>query len=629
SEIKQFFKPVRIKDAKILKRGVAVVYFKSQEDLNTSLQKHGDIHGSTVAICPYENDLFFEAPKSGNDKPTWDSVPVDQLRNEIKEARSFFTGRLFLRNLSYDCTEADLLELFSPFGTVSEVHLSYDPILRRSRGFAFVTFLFPADAVSAFNKLDKQKFKNRLLHILPGKENKSHPKHLQKTTLEESAPPVDEDGDQATMSEFQKNKLAELKATSSVSHNWNTLFINPDAVSTYLAAKFGVSKEQILDSTGKESAAVRLAHGEAQLVHEIREFLLREGVRLDLLERETPSRRRDKLESQAASTHRQLSGTAFIIKNLPVATSEPEVRDLIHRLTRSGAQQLETPRRVILPPLGITAIVEYAVPQIARLAYKALSYEPYKDNVLFLQWAPDGILSPKPKVTEKETGEGDAGNDDVGDEGEAVQPSDTTTVATMKRKKSKKWVQHRDGSSEQPEEATHNFADLISTENADDAEADVFEAVAPSASEREATSKRSKKRQRTDQDEEFAIVKKPARSASTNFKQDSEDSESVAEKSVGTATVTPAKATTDVKRNRVILVRNVAFQASRSELTALFKPIGGLVKVRMPQKPSGGHRGFAFVEFATEDQAESAINSFGVDTHLFGRRLNIEYAKAV
>lgn len=105
--------------------------------------------------------------------------------------------------------------------------------------------------------------------------------------------------------------------------------------------------------------------------------------------------------------------------------------------------------------------------------------------------------------------------------------------------------------------------------------------------------------------------------------------------------------------SRVIIVRNVAFQASQSEVTALFKPIGGLVKVRMPQKPSGGHRGFAFVEFASEDQAkvgafirrftppywlvwftvcacvfQSALETFGVDTHFMGRRLNIEYAKS-
>lgn len=73
----------------------------------------------------------------------------------------------------------------------------------------------------------------------------------------------------------------------------------------------------------------------------------------------------------------------------------------------------------------------------------------------------------------------------------------------------------------------------------------------------------------------------------------------------------------------------------------------------MPKKPSGGHRGFAFVEFASEDQAkvcdkfittymfsvgniyntsfffQSAMATFGTDSHFMGRRLNIEYAKSL
>ncbi|KAL5971654.1 putative RNA-binding protein 19, partial [Taenia solium] len=135
--------------------------------------------------------------------------------------------------------------------------------------------------------------------------------------------------------------------------------------------------EQLLDATGKESAAVRIAHGEAQLVHEVRDYLQRQGVRLDLLTSASALRgRRDRAESQAASTHRQVSGSVFLIKNLPVGTTEEDVSKILHRLTRKGTHSLDAPRRIVVPPLGITAIVEYAMPQIARLAYKALAYEP-------------------------------------------------------------------------------------------------------------------------------------------------------------------------------------------------------------------------------------------------------------
>ena len=137
-------------------------------------------------------------------------------------------------------------------------------------------------------------------------------------------------------------------------------------------------KEHLLDPTSKESAAVRLAHGEAQLVHEIRDFLKRQGVRLDLLtpSDSLPNGRRDKAESKSAVTHRQLSGQVFLVKNLPVGTTEEDVASLLRRMTRKGAHSLDPPKRILVPPLGITAIVEYAVPQIARLAYKAIAYEP-------------------------------------------------------------------------------------------------------------------------------------------------------------------------------------------------------------------------------------------------------------
>lgn len=42
-------------------------------------------------------------------------------------------GRLFVRNLPYTATEADLSELFGQFGDVSEVHLVLDRETRKSK----------------------------------------------------------------------------------------------------------------------------------------------------------------------------------------------------------------------------------------------------------------------------------------------------------------------------------------------------------------------------------------------------------------------------------------------------------------------------------------------------------------
>ncbi|KAL5105107.1 putative RNA-binding protein 19 [Taenia crassiceps] len=668
SEIKEFFKPVRVKDAKVLKRGVAVVYFRSKKDLDTSLQKRGAIHGTEIAVIPYEDELFIDTPKLDVSKPVWDTVPVEKLRSEIKE-----TGRLFVRNLAYDCTEAELLELFSSFGTVSEIHLSFDRKLQRSKGFAFVTYLFPDEAVVAFNKLDKYKFKNRLLHVLPGKLREVDAENGNGGDEKVALDDYEREVDRAIMSEFQKKRHAELKSMASVSHNWNTLFVNADAVATYLSARFGVSKEQLLDATGKESAAVRIAHGEAQLVHEIRDYLQRQGVRLDLLTPASASQgRRDKAESKIASTHRQASGSVFLIKNLPVGTTEEDVSRMLHRLTRKGAHSLDAPRRIVVPPLGITAIVEYAMPQIARLAYKALAYEPYNDNILYVQWAPEGIFSPPPPplTPESRLEDGEAGHgkeelqrksDEPSREDakakfvdlidvDVVEEPDDVDVDVVEKEEDSSHLRDSDTRGGGREDADgvktveeggikalkrqkHNRAeteDAVDTVHQDKIsyrkkrktmmQGGVEAVDAKVDADIDGISSSSKKLEQTE-NEEFSLIRKPAAVAVS------------AALSVGKLPLKSQKKALKQKKEekehgRTILVRNVAFQASQSEVVALFKPIGGLVKVRMPQKPSGGHRGFAFVEFATHDQAKSALETFGVDTHLMGRRLNIEYARS-
>merc|ERR1719228_133822 len=79
------------------------------------------------------------------------------------------SGRLFLRNLSYSVTEDDLEALFKPFGPTAELHLPIDRVTKQVKGFAFVTFVIPENAVQAFTKLDGTTFQGRLLHIIAAK----------------------------------------------------------------------------------------------------------------------------------------------------------------------------------------------------------------------------------------------------------------------------------------------------------------------------------------------------------------------------------------------------------------------------------------------------------------------------
>jgi len=74
-----------------------------------------------------------------------------------------------------------------------------------------------------------------------------------------------------------------------------------------------------------------------------------------------------------------------------------------------------------------------------------------------------------------------------------------------------------------------------------------------------------------------------------------------------------------------LVVRNVAFEATRRDVQKLFNPFGVLKSCRLPKKFDGAHRGFAFAELSTKREASAALEALR-GTHLYGRRLTVERA---
>ena len=87
-----------------------------------------------------------------------------------------------------------------------------------------------------------------------------------------------------------------------------------------------------------------------------------------------------------------------------------------------------------------------------------------------------------------------------------------------------------------------------------------------------------------------------------------------------------ARAEDDGEKRTKLLVRNVPFEASRSELRELFGSFGQLKSLRQPKKFDGTSRGFAFVEYVSSDDAKTAFKALA-STHLLGRKLVVEYVK--
>jgi len=88
-----------------------------------------------------------------------------------------------------------------------------------------------------------------------------------------------------------------------------------------------------------------------------------------------------------------------------------------------------------------------------------------------------------------------------------------------------------------------------------------------------------------------------------------------------------SKADNDDVLSTKLMVKNLAFECTVDEVRDMFKPYGTLKKVRLPKKANSvNHRGFGFVEFLTKQEAKQAFKALQ-NTHLYGRRLVIEYAK--
>jgi cold-inducible RNA-binding protein len=83
--------------------------------------------------------------------------------------------RLFVGNLSYEATEAELREHFSSIGPVSYCYLPTDRETGRPRGFAFVEFANDSHAQDAISRLNNQLFRGRPLAVKEAQPRESRP----------------------------------------------------------------------------------------------------------------------------------------------------------------------------------------------------------------------------------------------------------------------------------------------------------------------------------------------------------------------------------------------------------------------------------------------------------------------
>ena len=79
------------------------------------------------------------------------------------------------------------------------------------------------------------------------------------------------------------------------------------------------------------------------------------------------------------------------------------------------------------------------------------------------------------------------------------------------------------------------------------------------------------------------------------------------------------------KNQSTVFIGNLPFSTTEDELKRLFDKFGTIVKIHIPtNRETGQPRGFAFLEFSTEDAAQSALANDGTEVN--GRNMKVSIA---
>jgi len=84
-------------------------------------------------------------------------------------------SRLFVGNLAYQTLENDLQEYFSQAGVVTSVNLMMDKFTGKSRGFAFIEFSTPEEAINAVEMFHSKEFQGRTLTVNVARPKEDRP----------------------------------------------------------------------------------------------------------------------------------------------------------------------------------------------------------------------------------------------------------------------------------------------------------------------------------------------------------------------------------------------------------------------------------------------------------------------
>lgn len=429
-----------------------------------------------------------------------------------------------------------------------------------------------AAAAEAFHNVDGEPFQGRLLHILPAAAKRD--KKLDEFEIAKLP--------------LKKQRLIKKKAeATSSAFNWNSLYMNQDAVNSSIADRLGVSKSELLDPTSAD-AGVKQAIAETSVIQETKAYFANNNVDLNAFKK------------------RERGDTTILVKNFTYGTSIDEIRKMF--------EEFGSVIRVLMPPSATIAIVEFSQAPQARAAFASLAYRRMKDSVIYLEKAPKDLFTQAASVEIK----------NVTNDAKSTSIDAKLSVSDLLGPES----------AQTGADTSTLFVRNLSFNTTSDRLTETFKPLDGFMSARVNTKTDPKKPGQV-LSMGFGFLefrsKAQAQAALKVMDGHSLDGHNLTIKASHRGVDAAEERRKEERAKKMagkrtkIIVKNLPFEASKKDIRTLFGTYGQLRSVRVPKKFDNTARGFAFAEFVTAREAENAIEALK-DTHLLGRRLVIEFA---
>eukprot|EP01027_Heterolobosea_sp_BB2_P019065 GEZU01026783.1.p1 GENE.GEZU01026783.1~~GEZU01026783.1.p1 ORF type:complete len:403 (+),score=161.32 GEZU01026783.1:114-1322(+) len=374
---------------------------------------------------------------------------------------------------------------------------------------------------------------------------------------------------------------------------------------------------------------------ETEVVKETKKILMEEGIDLSVLNDPENFKKRSK--------------TMILVKNLPHDADKDELQKMF--------AAFGTISRVVMPPSRAICLVEFTEPTQARTAFRRLAYKRYKSAPIFLEFAPQAVLATKESIQKQRDQQKEEQKKKIAKEieeqknAEAIQKQKSEAaerLAKKKEEKTKSMDQILQEQQERAEESDTLYVKNLNFITTPDTLRRVFAKYGEVIKVNLALRNEPGAKQRQSLGYgfiKFASVKdaKNALRQAQGFNVDghsillgfSQAKDKPLTSSTPSAAIepqphkdTPVYTTKDgaTVTFTKLVVKNLAFEATAKELQDLFGAYGEIKEVRLPKKVSDRHKGYAFIDFATPQEAHAAMEALK-HTHLYGRHLVIDFAK--